>query len=142
MALIAGEAVRFNLLMYDGRYFQKKTNYGFTLAAQVPVLLEHDTAGYQCRHLASLLRGADGILLLHNLDETLPQERELLERIAARTIFLSPGTVPPGQHNAALAQPRIMHSAPYALRHFPIREISYTRTPAQEYLQPCEILFL
>lgn len=141
MALIIGTAVEFDKLHYNGRYFAKSCDFGFSTSVQVPVLVEHDTFGYQFVNPALLMRASDGVLMLHNLDETLPDERDMLERVAAGPVFLSVGVQEPGKANARTLQlPGTFYDTPHPINRFPIAELSYVNTPAQTYLKPCQIL--
>ena len=131
MALIVGTVALFDRLHVDGEYFRAETDFGFKASVTVPVTIEHELAGYVFKHAAVLMRLADGLHMLHPLDETLPDERAMLERIKAGGIYLSPGPVAPGHGQTVARAVPTSGGRPRPLTRYIIREVAYTTMPAQ-----------
>lgn len=143
MALVSGELLRWGRawLHRDGEYFDPACDFSFkgALLADLPMMFDH--SGYVFKHPASVLRGADGLLLLHNLDPALPVERAVLEQIRAGRIFLSPSPFAPGELGSGPAGVQRQRPAtPQPIRWYPLKEASYTQQPAQGYLRPVQVL--
>lgn len=144
MALARGTVLEWgkDKLHINGRYFVPHCDFGFkTASTAVHVLEEHDTWGYVYRHKATLLRASDGIMMIHPLDESIQQERAMIERIAAGLVFLSPGVQAPRKNNArTLGLPGAFYAKPEPIERFHIEEISYCAAAGQGYLRPVALL--
>lgn len=142
MPLISGELLRWGreCVHVDNEYFTAGTDFGFGGATAVPVMREHEH-GYVFKHPASILRATDGLLFVHWIDPTRPEEAAVLALVEAGQMRLSPGPFAPGElggRAAGIHKPR--PATPQPIRWYPLKEASYTTRPAQKYLRPCEII--
>lgn len=144
MTLVVGELVRWGVdrLHVDGRYFTADCDFGFASVTTVDVCVEHDTMSpVRFANPATLLKASDGIFFVHVLEESRPEERAIIDQIAAGAIFLSPGVQRVGLNNArTLGLPRKTYDSPFPIADFRIAEASYCRAAGQSYLPPVEIL--
>lgn len=144
MALAFGELLRWGeeFTHYDNRYFLRSTDYGFQVSREIDVAIEHDTMSpFRFTHRATIIRAADGVALLHVLDEERPEERHFVERIKAGLIFLSPGVQALGRNNhRTLGLPHTHYTSPTPIKRFEILEASYCVKAGQPYLRPVRLI--
>lgn len=144
MVVVWGELVRWGIdrLHLDNRFFAVDCDFGFSTVTAVDVAVEHDTMSpYRFAYQATLFKASDGIVFLHTLDESRPEERAIIDQVAAGAIFLSPGVQQLGLNNArTLGLPGKHYDSPHPVTKFVIAEASYCRRAGQPYLPPVEIL--